>query len=402
MADNVDHNIRTLDGCNTFHGMGIIATYTPGKPAHKTVPRMSVTSDEIKRVGRINIRYFKSQHTGDLPLTFKELTAMEKLDPTADVDLLWDISLVLYSRRPAWSGLMQSIHQGAHPGRSSVLFLPMIDLDPNNMTCIFSTLNYVCDQAKVYNVTPVVTFDQPLFWKALLIIESEPSWSVLKTVVLRLGGLHMEMSFLGCVGHFMAATGLAQVLEMVYAENAVKHILTGKAIARAVRGHFMVHAALSTMLIANAYNIPLPTIPDEASTADESEDRQDVRCDMQNNVADADDDATHQSLQRARELFNDTLMNPSASVSLDLSSEDALHVVIERLNAGKDSMKDLRTAKLWIQYMEMIGILRTFIKAERTGDWKLHLQAVHDMLPYFAAAGHNLYAKSAYIYVQKM
>ena len=25
VADNVDHNIRTLDGLNTFHGMGIIS-----------------------------------------------------------------------------------------------------------------------------------------------------------------------------------------------------------------------------------------------------------------------------------------------------------------------------------------------------------------------------------------
>ena len=41
-------------------------------------------------------------------------------------------------------------------------------------------------------------------------------------------------------------------------------------------------------------------------------------------------------------------------------------------------------------------------KAERTGDWNLHLQAIQDMLPYFATAGHNLYAKAAYIYLQKM
>jgi len=41
----------------------------------------------------------------------------------------------------------------------------------------------------------------------------------------------------------------------------------------------------------------------------------------------------------------------------------------------------------------MVDILRTFIRAERTGNWKLHLQAVHDMLPYFAAA---------YLYMQLM
>ena len=30
VADNVDHNLRTLDGNEKFHGMGLIATVTPG------------------------------------------------------------------------------------------------------------------------------------------------------------------------------------------------------------------------------------------------------------------------------------------------------------------------------------------------------------------------------------
>ncbi len=50
----------------------------------------------------------------------------------------------------------------------------------------------------------------------------------------------------------------------------------------------------------------------------------------------------------------------------------------------------------------MIDLLKLFLKAERSGNWQLHLRAVHEMLPYFSAAGHNLYAKSAYIYLQRM
>lgn len=68
----------------------------------------------------------------------------------------------------------------------------------------------------------------------------------------------MDMSFLGCIGHLMAGSGLEELLGRVYAENAVKHMLTGKAVARAVRGHLLVDGALNTMLIANAYTIPLP------------------------------------------------------------------------------------------------------------------------------------------------
>ena len=50
----------------------------------------------------------------------------------------------------------------------------------------------------------------------------------------------------------------------------------------------------------------------------------------------------------------------------------------------------------------MIQILKTFIKAERTGEWELSLYALQQLLPYFAASGHNLYFKSAHVYLQMM
>jgi len=114
--------------------------------------------------------------------------------------------------------------------------------------CIYSTLLLVCEQAKHYHVTPVITFDQPLWLNALMIGRSEPQDSELKSIVLRLGGLHTEMSFPGCIGHIMLGSGLQEVLQLVYAKNAIGHMLTGKAVARAVRGHFLVDAALNTLL----------------------------------------------------------------------------------------------------------------------------------------------------------
>ena len=52
--------------------------------------------------------------------------------------------------------------------------------------------------------------------------------------------------------------------------------------------------------------------------------------------------------------------------------------------------------------MRMVDLLRQFLKAERTGNWHLHLKSLQEMLPYFAAAGHNLYTKSVHIYLQQM
>ena len=46
--------------------------------------------------------------------------------------------------------------------------------------------------------------------------------------------------------------------------------------------------------------------------------------------------------------------------------------------------------------------MKLFLCAEWTGNWLLHLQVVHEMLPIFAATGHMNYAKSARVYLQQM
>ncbi|KAG1655026.1 hypothetical protein GQR58_024747 [Nymphon striatum] len=145
-----------------------------------------------------------------------------------NLDILWKTSWLLRPKRPGWSGLMQSVCHGPHPGKSSVHFLPMIDMDPTDMSCIYSTLHFVAAENHRQGTTPMLTFDQPLYWKAKTIIVHEKEGSELKPIVLNLGGFHSVMSFLGCMGHVMKASGLKEILELIYAENAVTQMLGGK------------------------------------------------------------------------------------------------------------------------------------------------------------------------------
>ncbi len=91
-----------------------------------------------------------------------------------------------------------------------------------------------------------------------MIVTTEPEGSDLKGIVLRLGGFHTEMSFLGTLGHLKVSTRLQDLLELIYAPNAVVHMLSCKAIASAMRGHFIVDAALNALMLVDALNIPLP------------------------------------------------------------------------------------------------------------------------------------------------
>ncbi|XP_031573294.1 zinc finger protein 177-like [Actinia tenebrosa] len=91
-------------------------------------------------------------------------------------------------------------------------------------------------------------------------------------------------------------------------------------------------------------------------------------------------------------IFNDDVCAASVLTKIKESVKQKANEIRERS----------RTAALWLQYMEMVDILRTFIKAERTANWELHLHAVSQMLPYLAASGHNHYLKSALLYLQSM
>ena len=134
---------------------------------------------------------------------------------------------------------------------------------------------------------PMVTFDQPLCLKYLIIKASEPVGSCIKSVVLRLGGFHLRMSFLGSIGHLMAGSGLQELLETVYSGNSVKH--TGKDVSRAIRGHLLMFSALSTVLVTNAYNLPLPECPDSDEELGSDSDSELDMTDVEESTIDQED-----------------------------------------------------------------------------------------------------------------
>jgi len=98
--------------------------------------------------------------------------------------------------------------------------LPIIDLNLNNMSCLFSTLTFVEHQVQLLSM-PVacITFDQPLWQKA-----TEIACSTSMNVICRLGGFVTLMNFLSAVGSVMAGSGLAEALKCCYGPISVTHV----------------------------------------------------------------------------------------------------------------------------------------------------------------------------------
>ena len=183
---------------------------------------------------------------------------------------------------------------------------------------------------------------------------------------------------------FFRAEGAATT-HIQYMPNAVDHILTGKAVSRAVRAHIL----LDALLLSD------PLRGTQGRTVEDSQVRDDEPMSGW-----AEDDVIHPDVSVARILY-DELMEGTRSAD-DVASDPIPDKISRVLQTLTESLTKDRTAKLWLQYMDMVKILRKFIKAEHMGNWSLHLEAVVDMLPYLAASGHSLYAKSARIYLQTM
>jgi 5'-3' exonuclease len=374
VADNVDHNINTIDGNNTFHGMGIISCLSPGlKKNPLRIQRLDVTTDDLIASGHINLFYFNAEKQKKFTqLKLQELRPLKSMNFSWKIDILRNVVWPLRSPMPSWSGMMQMVLEGDTQGVSDITFLPMIDLNPSDLNCIFSTLMFVSKEASRYNRTTIITFDQPLYWKAVMMTSSEEC----SNIIVRLGAFHAEMSFLGSIGRIMSGSGLREILELIYAPNAVSHMLSGKAVSRAVRAMMLLDTALQCMLNEHIFGL---------SQFDEIE---------------SDRKEANPILVKADELYSRVC---SKGISVQQALDDPIFIALEKHIQDKtNEIKQSRTSKLWLLFIEMVAILKRFLIAERTGDWQLHLSTLQEMLPYFAAAGHNLYAKSVYLYLSQM
>src|SRR5664279_1437680 len=113
------------------------------------------------------------------------------------------------------------------------------------MTCVYSTLIFVKNQADLLGMPqPCITFDQPLYIKAVDIVRHQNL-----NIVVRLGGFHTAMNFIGAIGNNMRGSGLEEAFELLYGKKTVEHVMTGKAYKRAVHGHMLVSSALTIILM---------------------------------------------------------------------------------------------------------------------------------------------------------
>ena len=372
-GDNVDHDTITLDGKGTLHAMGMIAITS--EPVIETPKIKRLTKTEAITVnGDIDIITYNSsfreakENLTVLPIdTNSSQTAQSNLYFDTRYELLWHAGWFFSTEdnpRPHWSGFHQKATSLTIPAKSKseVEFLPMIDMNPNDMTCVYSTMKFVIKKAQTSNCFPIITFDQPLYLKAIAIAEKEKL-----PIVVRMGGFHLLMSFVGSVGTLMKGSGLEELFQEIYASKSLEQILSGKNVYRAVRAHQIAQSALMTLILKSVRS--------------------------QRGL----------SYDFLSPLFTKAVEGKLTEGDLDeIASSEEFKKLQQEIEDFKTGICNKRTAKLWLLYLDYINVMNQYIFAERTSNWPLHLQTVTKMLNLFAATGHSNYAKSTRMYLQQM
>ncbi|KAJ8043656.1 hypothetical protein HOLleu_10851 [Holothuria leucospilota] len=113
--------------------MGMIAVLTPEKQTSYLVSRRNVSELSTAETSKVDIIEYRFATHALRNIKFQKLPGLQHCDMR--VDILWELSFHFKQPVPNWQGMMHILCQGQmHPGRSSVHYLPMIDMYPGDKT----------------------------------------------------------------------------------------------------------------------------------------------------------------------------------------------------------------------------------------------------------------------------
>lgn len=231
--------------------------------------------------------------------------------------------------RPTEASIAEWIQPIGGSDASRIEVLPFMNHNPSQLDKIYTAFSFAQKLTEKYNLSvSSVTFHQPLYEEAIKIAESS---STLLNIFIRLGGYHLLMSYLSCLGHIMGESRLSDQWKTVYATNSVKHMLSGHAYTRVLLAHMLSSASVMARLLVT---------PDCPSS---------IKLDV------------------AR-MVDNMLLNHSSSPKSLLIELRTIQVsqIIEDLQ--EELSVSSRTGKLWIPYLKMPKLLLLFIRAESTRD----------------------------------
>ena len=265
------------------------------------------------------------------------------------------------------------------PVSTVIGYCPMIHGSASEFSTIFTVMKVSQEVARrLQQDDSVITFDLAIYMKAKQIQLKFPD--EFKNTVIRMGGFHIALNYLSLLGKKYANSGLEDLLieSGVYAAGTTSVLMLGKSYNRGIRAHKLSMEALFRLL----WQAFLQWLESQ-TTKVTTQDKQNLKA----------------KIQECQRCFkeNESVQQSCEAVVNDMDAITSLLTVFKSEGKAKSKL-----FSFWEEYIAMVMILLQFIKAERTGNWNLHLSSTAAMIPHFFAMDRTNYARWMPIYLADM
>lgn len=400
--DNVDINVETVDGKNTYHSMARVLfqeqflAHSPTeanlkRSTHRSLKNTDTTLLKVLPFAKPLKRPEPPRIPNACQVLEREMAKHRKFSSVKD--LTWALlrqiprgTLPLPAGTetnnqvvPFWTGYNSMIRQDRETSVTVTAYPPIIEAPPSDMSTVYTTLKRGKDLAeKCGQDFHIHTFDQQLYAIAQMVKLSRQE--EFPRTVLRLGGFHNLSTFIACIGKIWGDAGLKDMLaeSETYATATVESMLQGRQFHRAVRGLTLVFEALTQILVTDF----LKWLKEEDHVFDE----------LDGVVLHLYD--VYSSFSKSDNVPVQDLNSLSSKIEQELLPQ--LDTFIEY-----GSQKS-PTFQFWIKFLTSVHIMLANIRAEREGDWDMHLSTQVSMLPYFFIADRQNYSRWGTLYAIEM
>jgi len=390
--DNIDVLEETLDGKNTFH-VTQCALWQRGPPA----PTRQI-SNRIQRDRTPDSALLQKLHELDTatitigrrpkPIINGDID-LDKWNPIEDrpefvssvqKNQAWVLARMSESedqKVPSWAAFNEACSYTDLPV-TTIGMMPILLAPADDNNTVTTVLNRFCEITKRLGQKHVViTGDQPLYSRTKELIWANPL--MYSNIIVMMGDLHILFNFLKAIGQHLENSGLEDIwIEAgTLAQNSTNAVLEGKAYYRAVRSHQLAYEALCRIKwTAFRKWVDGECLPEVDRIVGE----------------------LHHLFSKKTRGFDEDIC-----VSVQHLVEALETPQIQEHWTKFDALfKEDPNYSYWSTYMELVDILLSFIRALREGNWKLYLQALGKMLPWWSVYDHSNYARWAPVYYAEM
>ncbi|KAG1650019.1 hypothetical protein GQR58_028409 [Nymphon striatum] len=376
--DNIDRQEETLSGAGTSHRVNGIVVQPQSLSC---APERNSTVDKKEKRRTLELSeqplpiYITSKREGPPPLQFANLSVplADATERSRQNNFLWVITRLhdtVNQTVSSWTGFNIRTRDNVTVKPDKVGYLPTINAPATELSTVQELLSQsVFIQQHLSLDKIAVIMDQALYAKA-----AEVAWKHklrFDSLLLMIGNFHIICNMLSIIGKLFRDAGLRDlaVESGVIAEGSIDKVLDGKQYNRGVRLHKLTYEALMRLVwkgflewLENNHSTDLPHLDE--------------------------------TFRVVMAMHGDTCATTLESSRNKESCQRILHLLCCYLNVLKNDSGHL--AAFWMIYLEMIEILLGLIRADREGDWYLHLASIKSMIPWCFAMDKTNYSRCGF------